>query len=148
MAKYTRARSKQAMQKHITRNIVTWGSSETFKVSSLLTGGLGFDDESIVKRIRVTVSTDPDNIGDENRPLTIAILQTATDSPPVEADMLENNLVVATGMAAPGNIFVYDHTITMRKLSGSGLWLCTQYPTSPSGTPTVETYAQVHYVED
>ena len=148
MARYSRARSKQAMQKHITRSIVVWGASDTFKATSLLSGGPGFDDEAIVKRFRVTVSTDPNNVGDENMPLTVAILQTATDTAPVEADLIENNLVVVTGMAAPGNMFVYDHSITMRKLSGSGLWLCTQYPLTPVGTPTVETYAQVHYVED
>ena len=146
---YKRARSKQAMQKFITRGITTWGAADTYKVTSLISGpsSPAFDDEAIVKRIRCTVSTDPDNVGDENRPLTIAILQTATDTPPIEADMLESNLIVVTGMASPGDNFVYDHSITMRKLAGSGLWLCMQYPLSPSGTPTVETISQVHYVE-
>ena len=143
---YTRARSKQAMQKLITRSIVTWGAGDSFK-NLQLTDAAGFDDECVIKRIRCTVNTDPDNIGDENKPVTIAILQTPTNVQPIEADMLEDNLVVVTGMAAPGNMFVYDHTITMRKLSGSSLWLCTQYPLTPSGTPTVETYTQIHYVE-
>ena len=142
-----RARSKQAMQKDIKQTITHWGASDTFKTQLMTSNAGGFEEECIVKRLRVSLAIKPDVDADLSEGVYWAILQTATDSAPVEADLTENNLVVAGGLVTAQNAVTYDHTITMRKLRGSAVWLCIQAPNTFSGTPVVSTWTQMHYVE-
>ena len=149
MTRYSRSRSKQAMQKLVEFDQTSWGAADTFKVIDL-TGTGGFDEECIVKRIRVSISIQSSSYpADIDTSLIWSILQTQTDSPPTESDMTENNMVIATGIVTVQNgSITYDHTITMRKLTNSGLWLGLQCPFSFAGTPRVTTVSQVHFVED
>ena len=149
MARYSRGRSKQAMQKLVEFDQTSWGAVDTFKVIDL-TGSVGFEEECIVKRIRISISIQSSSYpADIDTSLIWSILQTQTDSPPTESDMTENNMVIATGIVTVQNgSITYDHTITMRKLTNSGLWLGLQCPFSFAGTPRVTTVSQVHFVED
>ena len=149
MARYSRSRSKQAMQKLVGSNQTSWGAADTFKVIDL-TGTGGFEEECIVKRIRVSISIQSSSYpADIDTSLIWSLLQTQTDSAPTESDMTENNMVIATGLVTIQNgSITYDHTITMRKLTNSGLWLGLQVPLSFAGTPRVTTVHQVHFVED
>ena len=141
-----RARSKQAMQKLITRQLdIAWGSSDTFKAIQL-TDPAGFDDECIVKRIRITLATTPGN-ADILIPMLWTVVQTQDNNAPTEATMYGDNLVVSSGAATPSTPSSYDHTITMRKLSGSSLFLCLNVPGTWSGPGKFSAIAQVHYVE-
>ena len=144
-----RARSKQAMQKLITRNQQTWGDSDTFK-TFMLSPAAGFDDECIVKRLRVTIQVNPNDqiVLDGYEPLYWTIVQLQTTDAPTESTMYENNTVIATGIATASNTSVYDHTITMRKLSGSSVYLCLSNP-GTFGSSSVEhnVIGQLHYVE-
>ena len=144
-----RARSKQAMQKLVTINQQTWGASDTFKAINLTPAG-GFDDECIVKRIRVTIQVNQNSSSDDAyEPLYFSIVQTQTDDTPTINTWLDNNLVVATGIvSAGGGSRTYDHTITMRKLSGSAMFLCLSNPGTFSGSDVEHNVlAQLHYVE-
>ena len=146
---YRRARSKQAMQKLVTLSEHTWDPADTFKAIQL-TGSEGFDDECIVKRIRSTVQANNNATPeDAYEPMIWTIVQTQTERAPQESDMYDNNLVVATGIvSAGGGSRTYDHSITMRKLSGSSLFLCLQVINTPHGNDfTSTTITQVHYVE-
>ena len=137
------------MQKLITVNQQSWGSSDTYKTFALTPSG-GFDDECIVKRIRVTiqVNCNQDITQDAYEPLYYSILQLQADTPVPESAMYEQNAVIATGIASAVAPAVYDHTITMRKLSGSSVYLCLQNPGTFGGS-NVESnvVAQLHYVE-
>ena len=141
-----RARSKQAMQKLITNQLdVAWTASDTFKAIQL-TPSVGFDDECIVKRIRMTLALQPSN-SDLFVPFLWTIVQTQDTTAPTESTMYGDNLVVSSGAATPTNPSVYDHTITMRKLSGSSLYLCINVPGTTTSDMKFSTIAQVHYVE-
>ena len=104
-----RARSKQAMQKLVTRSLDTaWTASDTFKVLQL-TDPAGFDDECIVKRIRVTV-THQGNVLEP--PIMWTVVQTQDTTAPTETTMYGDNLVICSGAATPSTPGSYDHTIT------------------------------------
>ena len=139
-----RARSKQAMQKLITRQLdIAWSASDTFKAIQL-TPSAGFDDECIVKRIRVTV-THQGNVLEP--PILWTVVQTQDTTAPTEATMYGDNLVISSGAATPSTPGLYDHTITMRKLSGSSLYLCLNVPGTWSQAGEFSAICQVHYVE-
>ena len=149
MARYGRSRSKQAMQKLIDVYLSSWNAVQTFDAIQL-TPAAGFDDEVIVKRLMVGAALQPQTEfeDDQCKGVLWAILQTQTDAPPSEADMQENNLRVAGGVFNAYTPLWYNETITMRKLSGSSLWLTFSIPLSLSGTALLTSNVQVHYVED
>ena len=148
MARSRRYRSKSAMQKHVTADERQWGSSQTFFVHNLVDASAGFDDECIVKRFIISAGIMPDDSDDNYQPVFWQILQTQTNTEPVEGDMYEDNLTVAGGVFQPHSPLVYDHTITMRKLSGSCCWLALQCQSGFRGTPELSIYGQLHYIED
>ena len=149
-------KSRQIMQKIVTRQDVAWDSSTYIEQTLLAT----LDEEVTVKRIRFASNFIFSDQADVPLVFQWAIIQlqtdaTATTSSSLYAQMTEDNLVIATGTVAGSAdyrtvLFEYDHTITMRKLKGSSVWLVVnlQNLASLSGTAVQQTYSQVHYLED
>ena len=147
-------KSREIMQKLIIRDGVDWDSSQ-YLASRLLAE---FDEEVTVKRIRFSAALSFTDQADLNRTYQWAIVQIPTDAlaltqSGIFAQMTEANLVVVTGTWNPsdgGSQLEYDHTITMRKLKGSSLWLILNLADALSlaGTAKQYTYSQVHYLED
>ena len=141
-----RARSKQAMQKIITQSLSTvWADDRTF-LAIQLTDGAGFDDECIVKRIMLTLATSP-GTNDLFKPMLWTVVQTQDVTPPTETTMYGDNLVICSGAATPSMPGSYNETITMRKLSGSSVWLCLNVPDTWSQDGEFSAIVQLHYVE-
>ena len=148
MSRYRRTRSKQAMQKITNDEYDEWSTSQTTNFLALSPTD-GFDDECIIKRIRVTLNVKVADQGDTYNPLKWYILQMPTAQTPVIADRLQENLLVAQGMCTgAGGPSTYDHTITMRKLSGSAIWLVQYVPDTFLTATVVEVQSAVHYLED
>ena len=147
-------RSRQVMQKFVDRISTDWDTT-TFLESTVLAV---FDEEVTVKRIRVSSYLDFSDANDKDLMFQWAILQLQTENPAltpagVYNQMTEDNLVIVTGQFEPGSypFIEYDHTITMRKLKGSSLYLIVNLAdvgTSLAGTARQYTYSQTHYLED
>ena len=144
--KYTR--SRQAMQKIITSDQREWASSKTFQAYNMTDATAGFDDECIVKRLIGSIGIFPTDSEDNYNLFNWQILQTQTNTEPVEADMYEDNLTIAGGVFQAHSPAHYDHTITMRKISGSAVWLVVQSPGGLRDAVQVGAYTQLHYVEN
>ena len=136
------------MQKLVTFDQRTWDSGKTFQAYNMTDATDGFDDECIVKRLISSISIFPTDAQDNYNTFCWQILQTQTADAPVESDMLEDNLTIAGGLFSPHSLQIYDHTITMRKLSGSAVWLVVQCPGGLRDDVVVSTYTQLHYVEN
>ena len=136
------------MQKHITFDQREWDAAKTFQAYNMTDATAGFDDECIVKRLIASIGIFPSDSQDNYNTFTWQILQTQTNTEPVEADMYEPNLTIAGGVFQPHSPSTYDHTITMRKLSGSCVWLVISSPGGLRDAVTVAAYTQLHYVED
>ena len=148
MANYRRTRSKQAMQKITNDEYDAWSTSQTSAMIALSPTD-GFDDECIVKRLRVTCNVRVANQDDTYNPLKWYIIQSPTNETPVVNDRLQENLLIAQGMCTgAGGPSTYDHTITMRKLSGSSVWLILYVPDTFETTTIVEVQTALHYLED
>ena len=145
------------MQKYIARTETAWDSN-TFVEQTLL---CELDEEVTVKRIRLASNFVLSDQADATQVFEWAIVQVQTDalatvSAAVYNQMTEDNLVVATGTivgsaAIPGLLLEYDHTITMRKLKGSSVWLIVNLQDidgSLAGTAVQHVYSQIHYLED
>ena len=142
------SRSRQAMQKLITFDQRTWAQGKTFQAYNMTDAAAGFDDECIVKRLISSISIFPTSSDDNYNTFSWQILQTQTADEPVEADMNQDNLSIAGGLFAPHSLQIYDHTITMRKLSGSAVWLVLSCPGGLRDDCVVSAYTQLHYVEN
>ena len=150
-------KSRQIMQKYIARTETAWDSS-TYVEQTLL---CELDEEVTVKRIRIHSNFVLSDQADALQVFEWAIVQVQTDAlatipAPLYNQMTEDNLVVATGTivgsaAIPGQVLEYDHTITMRKLKGSSVWLIMNLQdtgSSLAGTAVQHVYSQIHYLED
>ena len=136
------------MQKHIQFDQRTWDSAKTFQAYNMTDATAGFDDECIVKRLIASIGIFPTDAQDNYNAFTWQILQTQTNTEPEESDMFEPNLTIAGGVFSPHSSWSYDHTITMRKLSGSCVWLVLSCPGGLRDDVVVTAYSQLHYVED
>ena len=150
-------RSRQAMQK-----IVTVGESPCPALQQFFYLRLAdFDEEVIVKRIRLSVAlTNDDGIPNPGDvvPWKWAIIQTDTLQAPTMVDFAADTRIIATGLLGitPSTYFeagpslLYDHTLTMRKLKETAVWFiwqkCNDDP--PSESLTACFYSQIHYLED
>ena len=136
------------MQKQVQFDQREWPDSKTFHALNMTGEVTGFDDECIVKRLISSIGIFPTDAQDNYNTFTWQIVQTQTDTEPVEGDMYEDNLTIAGGVFQAHSPAHYDHTITMRKLSGSCVWLLIQCPGGLRDAVTVTAYTQLHYVED
>ena len=136
------------MQKITNDEYDTWSTSDTFNAIAF-SPSAGFDDECIVKRLRMTVNVRVADQNDTYNPLKWYIIQVPTSATPVLNDKDQENLLIAQGMCTGvGGPATYDHTITMRKLSGSSVWLLQYVPDTFAGDTIVETQLALHYLED
>ena len=141
-----------AMQKIVQEHYATVTDSATFAFETI---SADLDEEVLFKRIRVSLSALPTSTNAKANPAIVrwALIQADTSITPTAADMYDDNRVVATGICNSvlgSSVQTYDHTITMRKLKSSSIYLLYSYaePTGASSC-TVGMYAtcQLHYLE-
>ena len=111
-----------------------------------------FDEEIIVKRIVLSLSGIMEDV-DQFAQVHWSILQADTEITPLTGDTVDGNRVIIGGILTFSGGFsqpaTYDHTITMRKLTNSAVYLCVSLKsaTSLDGLDFVA-YTQLHYLED
>ena len=141
-----------AMQKLVQEHYATVSDSSTFAYETI---SADLDEEVLFKRIRLSITNLALTSNARNNPAIVrwALIQADTSITPTAADMADNNRVVATGInntVLGAGVQTYDHTITMRKLKSSSIYLLYQYA-EPSGASScsVGVYAtcQLHYLE-
>ena len=143
------------MQKLILRATGTMAQGQTFFYNTLA----AFDEECIVKRIRVSFATNRILDTDDMGPYTWAIIQCDTLQAPTVDDFEAETRIIATGIFAGGQFasltvpsptLLYDHTITMRKLKETAVYLIYAKADDSAMDQDVESviYSQVHYIED
>ena len=121
-----------------------------------------FDEECIVKRLRVSVGMTNDDITPDPGdfvPWKWAIIQTDTLQAPTVTDFSADTRIIASGIFGFDAVtyqprvspLLYDHTITMRKLKDTAVWFI--WAKCDDTVPLIEDaslcfYSQVHYIED
>ena len=144
------------MQKIVKDMRNTWPAGTSFLYLKLAE----FDEEVIVKRIRaslyVTTDVTPD-LGDLVS-WKWAIIQTDTTQDPTSTDFIADTRIIATGLFSPHTIqaspwsdpLLYDHTLTMRKLKETAVWLIFAKCDQSSIDEELKScaYTQIHYLED
>ena len=146
------ARKRQGMQKYVQEHYANTSDSSTFGFETI---SADLDEEVLFKRIRINCSSIP---LDQSTLAAIsyvvinwALIQADTAITPAAADMSDNNRVIVTGQY---NLLTgtqtYDHTITMRKLKSSSIYLLWELQNPTNATLSVGNYAylQLHYLED
>ena len=144
-----RSGRRQVIQKFVESDqSIRLTGAEPFDSIKLVT----FDEEVIVKRIVssiVGIMSDPS----EYAAVHWSIIQADTEITPSPLDTIDGNRVIIGGLIVYSGGFSqpadYDHTITMRKLSNSAVYLCFALKSASSLTGLdVYAYSQLHYLED
>ena len=141
-----------AMQKIVQEHYAQVTDSSSFAYETI---SADLDEEVLFKRIRLNIGTIPETANAKSFPSVVrwALIQADTGITPVTADMSDDNRVVASGMnqvSLGSSVETYDHSITMRKLKGSSIYLL-YHVYEPSGASSLDVgvyaTAQLHYLE-
>ena len=142
-----------AMQKIVQEHFSELTDSDIFEAETITND---LDEEMIFKRIRISVAGLPTNQAAAAAPSVLrwALVQADTTITPTVSDMTDDNRVICTGnlqvSGGNGDTDVYDHTITMRKLKGSSLYLLWELINATGAsslTYRVYSTVQLHYLE-
>ena len=130
--------SRQAMQKFVQQDIYAVNAG-----TKLTCASLQIPEEVIIKRIVLNVLPRSAATGTDGA-FIASVCQNDSSNPTISDDLDENRLVrSACGTAgAPVNL---DHTITMRKLAGSGISVIVDNASSTSESYLVK--LTLHYLE-
>ena len=144
--------AKQGMQKQVQEHYANTTDSAVFAFETITSD---LDEEVLYKRIRLNLSSialDQATLAATSYiVINWTLIQADTAITPTNADMSDNNRVVVTGQYnLQTGTQTYDHTITMRKMKGSSLYLLWELQNPTGATLSVGNYAyvQLHYLEN
>ena len=131
--------SRQAMQKFVQQDIIAVASGAT-----LTPINLQIPEEVVIKRIVLNVVQTSSSGGITEGAFLASVCQNDSFNP-TASDALDENRLVRSVCGNGGHPANLDHTITMRKLSGSGISVTLQNAGSTS--ESYLTKLTLHYLE-
>ena len=112
------------------------------------------DEEVLFKRIRLSVAIVARTLETSQSPLAVrwSLIQADTAITPANTDAVDDNRCIVQGvfsLSAGTGSMEYDHTITMRKLKSSSIYLCLQIMNISGATVSLAAYSSIglHYLE-